>query len=495
VTDTDVIVVGAGPTGLMLAAELRLTGVRTLVLERRPQINDVAKAGGLGGQILHVLRYRGLLERFEAASGQPRPTPRFPFGGLQVDFTRLAEPPMEALLLPQPQIEALLEEYVRDAGAQIRRGHEVVGLAEHQSSVTVDVDGPGGRYQVTARHVAGCDGVRSRIRDLAGIAFPGVTYPEVNRLAHVARPKSVILHDDGHYEIPGIGHVPAGYTQTENGVFAIASMTPDELTVYTSEDDPGSYDDEIPMTVSELADSIRRVLGADVPLGAPTRMTRFTYHARHAESYRAGRVYLAGDAAHQFPAGGVAVNAGMLDAVNLGWKLAADISGWAPPGLLDTYHDERHRAGARTLLHTQAQVALRRGADPAAEALRDLFGELLLDEAPLRRIGRLIAGSDISYPAHGFGGHPLTGGFAPDLPVGLQTGRAVFLDLADRSDLREAARHRSRRADILTVRTDQRPADALLVRPDAHIAWAAGVDEPIDTAGPALCDALTYWFG
>ncbi|KUI36595.1 FAD-binding monooxygenase [Mycobacterium sp. IS-1496] len=479
----------------MLAAELRLAGVRTLVLERRPRINDVARAGGLGGQILHVLRYRGLLERFEAASGRPRPTPRFPFGGLEADFTRLADPPMEAPLLPQPQIEAVLEEYVRDAGADVRRGHEVVGLADDPASVTVDVDGPGGRYRVTARHVAGCDGARSRMRDLAGIPFPGITYPEVNRLAHVARPASVTLREDGDYEIPGIGSLPAGYTQTERGVFAIASMTQDELTIYTSEDDPGRYDDDTPMTVTELAASIRRVLGADVPLGEPTRMTRFTYHARHAENYRAGRVLLAGDAAHQFPAGGVAVNAGMLDAVNLGWKLAADIAGWAPQGLLDTYHDERHRAGARTLLHTQAQVALRRGADPAAEALRELVGELLLDAQPLHRIGRLLAGDDITYPTHGVGRHPLTGTFLPDLPLHLHTGRPVFLDLADRSDLCAAARGWSHRADILTARTDQRPADALVVRPDGYIAWAAGVDEAIGTAGPPLLAALTDWFG
>ncbi|WP_197374291.1 FAD-dependent oxidoreductase [Mycolicibacterium baixiangningiae] len=505
-TDTDVIVVGAGPTGLMLAAELRLAGVGVVVLERRPRINEVAKAGGLGGQILHVLRYRGLLERFEAASGRPRPTPQFPFGGLHVDFTRLAEPPMEALLLPQPRIEAVLEEYVRECGADVRRGHEVLGLDEDPAEVSVDVRGPDGAHRVSARYVVGCDGVRSRVRDLAGIAFTGVSYPEVNRLAHVTRPPSVTLREDGDYEAPGIGLLRSGYTQTDHGMFAIASMTPDELTVYTSEEDPDTYDDEIPMTVTELADSIRRVLGADLPLGEPITMTRFTYHARHAERYRAGRILLAGDAAHRFPAGGVAVNAGMLDAVNLGWKLAADVAGWAPTGLVDTYHDERHRAGARTLMHTQAQVALRRGADPAAEALRELLSELLLDEDPVRRIGRLIAGSDVTHPTPGLDQHPLVGTFAPDLPLRtaegtttvatlMHTARPVLLDLADREALRETARGWQDRVEIVTARTDPRPADALLIRPDAHIAWATDVGEPHDTAGPALRDALTYWFG
>ena len=217
------------------------------------------------------------------------------------------------------------------------------------------------------------------------------------------------------------------------------------------------------MTLTELRDSIRRVLGVDLPLGDPTRLTRFTFHARHVERYRDGRILLAGDAAHLFPAPGVALNAGMLDSVNLGWKLAAAIHGWAPAGLLDTYHDERHLAGERTLLHTRAQVALRRGHDPAAEALRELFQELLTDEQPLRRIGALIAGTDIRYPPPGPDHHALTGTFAPDLPLHtdrgttsvaelMHTARPVLLDLADRPDLRETARDWQHRIDIHTAK-------------------------------------------
>src|SRR5437762_356971 len=171
------------------------------------------------------------------------------------------------------------------------------------------------------------------------------------------------------------------------------------------------------MTLIELRDSIRRVLGVDLPLGEPTRLTRFTFHARQVERYRDGRILLAGDAAHLFPAPGVALNAGLLDSVNLGWKLVAAIHGWAPAGLLDTYHDERHLAGERTLLHTRAQVAIRRGHDPAAQALRELFQELMRDEQPLRRIGALMAGSDIRYPLPGHHHHALLGAFAPDLTL------------------------------------------------------------------------------
>jgi hypothetical protein len=260
------------------------------------------------------------------------------------------------------------------------------------------------------------------------------------------------------------------------------------------------------MTVTELRDSIRRVLGVDLPLGEPTRLTRFTFHARQVERYRDGGILMAGDAAHLFPSPGVALGAGLLDSVNLGWKLAADIQGWAPDGLLDTYHHERRLACARNMLHAQAQVAIRRGHDPAAVALRELFQELLVDEQPLRRLGALMAGSDIRYPFPGHDHHALIGTFAPDLTLRtdrgatsvaelMHTARPVFLDLADRADLRETARDWQHRIDIHTAETDHRPADAFLIRPDAHIAWAATIDEPTDTAAPALRAALSGWFG
>jgi hypothetical protein len=241
-------------------------------------------------------------------------------------------------------------------------------------------------------------------------------------------------------------------------------------------------------------------------MGEPVRLSRFQFQARQAQRYRDGRILLTGDAAHLFPATGVGLGAAMLDTVNLAWKLAADLHGWAPAGLLDTYHAERHLAGSRTMLHTQAQVALRRGLDPAADALRELFQELLVDEQPLRRMGALIAGTDIRYPPHGPDHHALTGTFAPDLILRTARGttsvaelmhaaRPVLLDLADRPDLREAARGWVHRVDLHTAETEHRPADAILIRPDAHVAWAATVDQPADTAAPALRAALSAWFG
>jgi hypothetical protein len=196
----------------------------------------------------------------------------------------------------------------------------------------------------------------------------------------------------------------------------------------------------------------------------------------------------------------------MLDTVNLAWKLAAEIDGWAPPALLDTYHDERHLAGARTLLHTNAQVALRRGLDAAADALRQVVTELLLDEPAQRRVGQMIAGADIRYPMPGSDRHTLVGTFALDLALRTDRGttsvaelshaaRPFLLDLADRHDIRDAVRGWEDRVDVHTAETDHRPADALLIRPDAHIAWAATISEPTDTAAVTLREALSYWFG
>ena len=242
-------------------------------------------------------------------------------------------------------------------------------------------------------------------------------------------------------------------------MFGFGSLSPGVLLVQTTEDEVADVDDSAPLSLAEFEDSIRRVLGADLPLGEVTRLSRYGFQARQAERYRDRRILVAGDAAHQFPATGIGINAGMLDAVNLAWKLAAEIDGWAPAGLLDSYHDERHLAGARGLLQTQAQVALRRGDDAAAEALRELFLELVGDEAPLLRIGALVAGSDIRYPLPNPNDHALTGSFAPDLALHTDEGvtsvaglmhdaRPVLLDLADRSDLVETARDWRPRIDI-----------------------------------------------
>lgn len=482
-TNIDVIIVGAGPTGLTLATELCLTGIKPLVLERLTDIREVAKAGGIGGQILNLLRYRELGDLLNDAAGPPV-TAKLPFGGIHIDLTELDESPMQVQRLPQPQLEALLQDYARGLGVEVRRGHEVVGLQQDDDAVHLEVRGPDGPNRISAQYVVGCDGVRSRVRELAGIGFPGIVYPEIHRMATVTWPSEITVRDDGDYDVPGYGRLPWGYSQTEGGIFAIASSEPGWLGLYTSEAPDHDYDDDDPMTLDEFRASVRRVLGVDFPLGEPKRLTRFTYAARHTERYVSGRVLLAGDTAHQIPTGGVAVSAGMLDGVNLAWKLAATLHGWAPPGLLETYHSERHLAGERLLLHAQAQVSLRRGHDPADEALRKVFTELLSDAPALARVGAMIAASDVRYPMPGAQPHPLAGTFASHLPddvvAALRAARPVFVGPPELCDV---AAPWVDRVDILRGQ-----ADALLIRPDAHIAWAGASD-----AG--LRDALTYWFG
>src|SRR6202035_3003250 len=187
----------------------------------------------------------------------------------------------------------------------------------------------------------------SKVRNTAGIPFPGTTYPEVNRLAQVTMPGSVTQLDNGDLDVPGLGRIQPGFTRTDHGVFGLGRLASGALLIQTTEDEPADADTDAPMTLTEFRDSIRRVLGADLPLGAATRLSRYQFQARQAERYRDGRILLAGDAAHQFPATAIGLSVGMLDSVNLAWKLAAVISSWAPAGLLDSYHDERHFAGAR----------------------------------------------------------------------------------------------------------------------------------------------------
>lgn len=503
--NVDVVVVGAGPTGLMLAGELAQAGVRTLLLERRPTPSGVAKAGGLAGQILHLLHCRGEVDRFREArtSTGTEPAPRFPFGGLQLDFTQIEDSPMRVMRVPQPRLERVLAERASERGSDLRRGHEVIGLRQDEDAVNVEVRGPDEGYEVATQFLVACDGGRSRVRDLVGVQFSGTSLPEIERLASVTVPDSVTVLEDGGIQVRGLGRLPFGYSATERGVFACSGMG-GTIGVYTAEVERREYDDDVPMTIAELSASVRRVLGVDLPLGEPLRMTRFGYSAKQADTYRKGRVFLAGDAAHLFPAGGVAVNAGMLDAANLAWKLAGAVHGWAPAGLLDTYSDERRAAAERTLLHTRAQVALRRGYGPDGDALRALILELTADEQPLRRLGALMAGTDLASPKSE--GHPLTGTFLTDRALHvphedprfagvLRAGRPVLLDLADQPDLRGLVGRWGDRVDVVRATIDERPADALLIRPDALIAWAAMVDTPSQTARPELREALSTWFG
>ncbi|MFF3438427.1 FAD-dependent monooxygenase [Streptosporangium sp. NPDC002721] len=410
----DVVIAGGGPNGLMLACELSLAGVRPVLLERLPEPGDEPRANGLVGEVVRVLDGRGLYRRFTGASEPPKPVPFFMFGGMLLDLSALDPGPLHTLPIPQRRLERLLQERALELGVEIRRGHELVDMSQDEDGVTVAVHAPGapdGDYELRTRYLVGCDGARSLVRKRAGIGFPGVTDEDVvSRSAHAALPASLFDPATGELPLAGERWRPFMIHRTAHGVFSLASFEPGVHLLSTMEwGQREQVDERVPMTLEELRDSVRRVLGADLPLSPPEGpgphvLRRVTGgNTRLADRYRAGRVLVAGDAAHvHSAAGGPGLNLGLQDVVNLGWKLAAEVHGWAPPGLLDTYHGERYPVGERVVMHTQAQSAL---LAPGGEvtALRTLFAELLEHDENRRRVAELMAGSDIRYDMTGPG--------------------------------------------------------------------------------------------
>ncbi|HVV25124.1 MAG TPA: FAD-dependent monooxygenase, partial [Pseudonocardiaceae bacterium] len=385
----DVVIVGAGPNGLMLAAELALAGIRPTVLERLPEPSPLPKSNGLVGEVVRLLEYRGVLKDFARGATHVGPVPSFRFGPLSLDLTRTNS---QLLILPvqQQRLEQLLTERARQLGVRIERDRELVDLTQDADGVTLDIAGQATR---TTRYLVGCDGARSVVRKRAGIGFPGYTSTEVSRIGRVTLPGARHAGRD-EAEVPGFGRLKLFQpTRTAHGSYSAAPLSqldksapPDVYIISTHE--PGTEPDT-PMTLDELRASVRRVLGADLDMRDPQWLTRTVGNSRLADRFRVGRVFLAGDAAHLFSAGGTGLNSGMLDAANLAWKLAAELQGWAPPALLDTYHTERHAAGHRTLMTTRAQHALS-GAGEDTAALRDLVTELLTYSEPLNHVAALV---------------------------------------------------------------------------------------------------------
>ncbi|WP_433273175.1 FAD-dependent monooxygenase [Actinosynnema sp. CS-041913] len=499
--DTDVAIVGAGPNGLMLANELLLAGVRPIVLEALPERAALPKANGLVGRVVQALDYRGLHEAITGAPVPPKPTPFFQFGALPLDMAGLGDHALFILPVPQRRLEEVLENH---AGVAVRRGHQVKDLTRHGDHVALDVSGPDGDYELTARYVVGADGGHSLVRKRAGIGFPGITDAGfIHRTGQVVIHEPVADHTTGQLDIPGMGVLwPGTFHRTEHGVFAFGMFQPGIYRIAMIEWGQSGLTDTDEMTLDELRDAAQRVLGIDLPMsepqdGQPSALNRRAEgtNSRLADRYREGRVLLVGDAAHvQSGVGGPSLNLGLQDAINLGWKLAADINGWAPPDLLDTYESERRPVGQRVIMHSRAQTALL-AEGPNTTALREVMIELLQDDTAVRRISDLMSGADTVYDM-GTSTHPLTGRWMPDLPLSdnttvaalSRTGRPLLLDFTDRSDLRATATPWTDRVDIHTTTTPTPPADAVLVRPDGYVAWAGGAPEE-------LAESLRRWFG
>ncbi|MGW0942474.1 FAD-dependent monooxygenase [Streptomyces sp. NPDC002623] len=538
VTEYDVVVAGAGPVGLMLACELALGGARTLVVERLAEVDETIKAGAINSPTAVALYRRGLLpalaevqeaamNRFRAfresyefrksRGGEPAaaaasavPPPRFAghFAGIMLSAALLDESdpafadlgPADGIgLIPQATLERLLGERARELGVEVRRQVELTGFDTDGTDGTGDTGDTGegggvtvrltGAQDVRAGWLVGCDGGRSTVRKLAGFDFPG-TPPEITGYQAIA-------------DLTGVEGLRGGWNTTKSGTYAYGPMPGRILTV---EFDGPPADRETPVTTEELQASVRRVTGVDVTVGEVRSLTRFTDNCRQASTYRAGRVLLAGDAAHvHSPFGGQGLNLGVGDAMNLGWKLAAVVRGDAPEGLLDSYTRERHPIGAWVLEWTRAQIALMRP-ESHARALREVVTGMAGTVDGTTYLVKKISGVRQHYDLPG--DHPLVGRSAPDLEFAdgtrladhLHGGRALLLDLADDPKLRARAEGYGDRVDVRTTVAPGRPEPAaLLVRPDGYVAWAATADSTPDTAadGPddTLDAALERWFG
>ena len=498
-TDYDVLVAGAGPVGLMLATELRLAGVRVLVVERRTEPDPAAKAGAINTASAEALQRRGLLAALQAAEGQhpragqgpgehKRPASVGHFGGIQVpadpvdreDPSLRGRGPAWYLQVPQVEVERVLGERAAELGTEVRRGVAVTGFDAGEDGVTVHLDGGG---DVRVAWLVGCDGGRSLVRREAGFEFPG-TDPQIT-FRQVAG------------TVEGAELLGAGWQHTPTGVYVHG---PGPGRVRTVELDGPPADRDAPVTAAEMEASLRRVSGADVRVTEVVSGTRFTDNARQATTYRRGRVLLCGDAAHvHSPFSGQGLNLGLGDAVNLGWKLAATVQGWAPEGLLDTYTSERHPIGAWVLDWTRAQVAVMRG-DDYSRALRAVVTDFLgtPDGATyyVQRISGLWQRYDLG------DGHPLIGAAMPDLRLDDGTrlsdhtrdGRTLLVDLAGDDRLGALAKPYADRLDLLRAGAAGAGVTALLVRPDGFVAWACADPDP--AADPtALQTALTRWLG
>jgi 2-polyprenyl-6-methoxyphenol hydroxylase-like FAD-dependent oxidoreductase len=497
----DVAVVGGGPVGMWLAAELHRGGARPVVLERRAARPPHSKAMTIYPRTMEQFAMRGIADRW-LAEGTPVPSSHFALLKSRLDFSFLDTRYPYTLFLPQRRTEELLEDHLAALGVPYLREHAVTGIRQDPGGVDLDVRTPAGPAAFRAAYAVGCDGAGSAVRAAAGVPFEGT--PDTWR---------TILGDVELADPPG---VPALTLNEPGGSLYMVAIgggrhriaTIDHATMFDLADGP--------VTFAELRASTVRLAGTDFGMRetADAWLSRVGNAARQAARYRAGRVLLAGDAAHvHYPAGGQGLNLGLQDATNLGWKLAAEIRGAAAPGLLDSYHAERYPVGLDVIDDSLAQCGLIASPSREGIALRDRFGAVLAAHPSLcRELAVRLSGLGIGYPAGSpaVSGGPLAGARVPDLALRgapaatifglLHPARFVFLSLGAGAAIPASlpgfpdGRPPASRLDVVTARlAGDCPEEwaglrSVLIRPDGHVAWASRAG---DTPPAGWLSALT----
>ena len=474
--NVEVIVIGAGPTGLMTATELETAGVDVVVVDRAAAGSKMPRAGAVQPRTNEVLDMRGLLEPMRAV--KPNWThDEGHFAGLRTDYTVL-RPSGPLLHLAQNDLEDYLERRLAERGAPVLRSHELTGIEQDERGVTATITGPDGRIQrITGQYLVAADGGHSTVRKLLGVGFPGREGTETGVVADVrvrnttARP---LLEPRERLGKPTVA--PDGSWAM---IFELADGWRRVFSCVV-----GAPGRDVPVTEAEVLGGLRTVFGPEVELVESRHLGRIDNAARQVANYRAGRVFFAGDAAHvHLPFGGQGLNLGVQDAVNLSWKLIAAVRGYAPAGLLDSYQTERHPVAAAVLDNARVQGRLGNfGAvnDVDGPQLRAMFTQLLQLPEVNRFIVGLLSGVDIRYPLPGVA-HPLVG--KRFFGIRLTPERGALLDPT--GAFAKTARNW---ADRVEHRSGTR---AVLVRPDGYVCWAS--DEPGEDTG--LAEALDRWFG
>jgi 2-polyprenyl-6-methoxyphenol hydroxylase-like FAD-dependent oxidoreductase len=491
----DVVVAGAGPVGLLLAGDLAEAGRRVLVLDRLPGPGAEPKANAVVGQAARLLRHRGLPE-WMGLAGSPAASSVFQFGGIPLDLASVPEDPLHGMPVTQRGLETALAERAAALGAELRRPCELLDWTEEAGSVSARIRDEAGDSRVGAAYLVGCDGASSRVRDLAGIGFPGVTDAEVvSRTAEAILPGAEVRPREAAVEVPGVGRLGLyQWHRTDAGAWVMMPRPGGSLLVSVMEwgGEP-SVAEEPEATVEEVSEALERVLGTPIPLRAPEgpgphQLRRWRgRNTRIASSYRHGRVLLAGDAAHVHNAvGAPGLNVGLQDAACLAWRLAATLRGAGD--LLPDYEAERRPAAERVAMQTQVQTLLL-SPGSAIASLRTLLTELFEEPAVTGRMARLLEGSDVVYPT-GPGAHPLVGRFVPDvgdLDARLGSALPALVDFGGWSEpvppgltvvrLPPGDRSGSGGREVVGMPV------AALVRPDGYVAWAAEECVPEAAAG------------